>query len=105
MRSWLSVREVADEIGVSPQAVRNWIARDEMSAVRVSARGAFRIPAFEIEAFRRRAVPFDLGNGARAVSSRDITDPTSLHAAWIVPVLLATGATGIDSLLLRMLDG
>ena len=105
MDGWHTVPEVARELGVSAQTVRNWIRRDRLTAIRGVERGVYRIPAPEIEAFKRRNA-----NRARppypAVETRDLTSPDAFYEARIAPILEQAGVQSPDVLLARAtLDG
>jgi len=86
MEGWLTVPEVARELGVSNQTVRNWIRRQKLTAIRGVERGVYRVPGPELEAFKRRNTnrvepPYP------PVETRDLTSPEAFYRARIAPVL------------------
>ena len=54
----LTVQEVSARLGVGEQAVRNWIARGEISAIKLGGPAGYRITPDDLDAFlmRRRLV-------------------------------------------------
>lgn len=102
MDGWMTVPEVAEEMGVSTQTVRNWIRSGSLGAVQVAERGAYRVPSIEIEFFRERAVA--AARRPRPIKTRDVTTPEAFFQARIRPVLESTGESSAESLIARMRD-
>jgi len=97
----LTVPQVARELGVSNQTVRNWIRRRKLTAIRGVERGVYRIPAPELEAFKRRSAnrvepPY------LPVETRDLTSPEAFYEARIAPALAQAGEPSADRLLVRV---
>ena len=97
----LTVPQVARELGVSNQTVRNWIRRRKLTAIRGVERGVYRIPAPELEAFKRRSAnrvepPY------LPVETRDLTSPTAFYEARIAPALAQADEPSADRLLVRV---
>lgn len=102
MEGWMTVPEVAAEMGVTTQTVRNWIRSGSLAAVQVTERGVYRVPSIEIEFFRERAAA--AARRPRAVKTRDITTPEAFYQVRIRPVLEATDASSAEELIERMRD-
>jgi excisionase family DNA binding protein len=101
MEGWLTVPQVARELGVSNQTVRNWIRRRKLTAVRGVERGVYRIPAPELEAFKRRSA--NRGEPPYLpVETRDLTSPEAFYEARIAPALAQAGEPSADRLLVRV---
>jgi len=101
MEGWLTVPEVARELGVSNQTVRNWIRRQKLTAIRGVERGIYRVPGPELEAFKRRNTnrvepPYP------PVETRDLTSPEAFYRARIAPVLEQADEPSADRLLVRV---
>ncbi|MBX6754529.1 MAG: helix-turn-helix domain-containing protein [Thermorudis peleae] len=47
----LTVREVADQLRVSPETVRRWLRDGKLRGLWISDRGGWRIPASELARF------------------------------------------------------
>ena len=101
MEGWLTVPEVARDLGVSDQTVRNWIRRGKLTAIRGVERGVYRVPGPELDAFKRR-------NTSRVeppyppVETRDLTSPEAFYRARIAPVLELSDESSADRLLARL---
>lgn len=100
---WLTVPQVASELGVSRQTVRNWIKKRTFHAVQGVARGAFRVHRVEMDLFKQRI-------GLIAVAARqdrphavDLTDPEAFYRVRIQSVLDELGESNPDAALRRMI--
>ena len=101
MEGWLTVPQVARNLGVSNQTVRNWIRRRKLTAIRGVERGVYRIPAPELEAFKRRSAS-RVEPPYLPVETRDLTSPEAFYEARIAPALAQAGEPSADRLLVRV---
>jgi excisionase family DNA binding protein len=101
MKEWLTVPEVARQLGVSSQTVRNWIRRQKLTAIRGVERGAYRIPGPEIAAFKRRNAT-RIEPSDPLVKTRHPTSPETFFQARIAPTLEQADEPSADALLVRV---
>jgi excisionase family DNA binding protein len=101
MHGWYKVSEVAAELGVSKQTIRNWIAKGEILAVQGTSKGSYRIPGLELDAFKRRKgilPPIE----TLPIPVIDLTDPGVLYRVEIAPVLRELNAATAEDVLRRI---
>jgi len=78
---WYSIREAAEQLGVSHDTVARLVERGELPAIRVSERIVrIPVPAFEAYASGRRATP-------RRVARRQVAEGVPFGAREIPPAL------------------
>ena len=54
MKAYYTVKEIADEMAVSEQSVRNWIRSGQIIAIQPVTSGVMRIPVPAFDAFKRK---------------------------------------------------
>ena len=52
---WTSVSQVAKELAVTRQTVRNWIDKGQILSYQAVPGGPYRVPVFSVEAMKRRS--------------------------------------------------
>jgi len=104
MKAYYTVQEIAAEMGVSSQAVRDWIHRGEIIAIQAVENGVLRIPVPSYDAFKRRKglsprLPMRTPTG----SGRSFGSMDEFYDARIAPMLRRDGQTA-DELVRQAAD-
>ncbi len=104
MKSFYTVKDVADATGFSPGTIQNRIGEGKLFAIQATERGAFRIPASAYHAYLA-----SLGIRPPAVEMLPPTEfvetsPRELYEREIAPVLAREGYEDVPALL-RAIEG
>jgi excisionase family DNA binding protein len=101
--NFYSVEEAAAELGFSGQTIRNRIADGSLFAIQSAKRGAFRIPARALEAYRAGLGKSPKPNLELLPTRKSVTvSAQEYYQQVIAPALAKTGAEDMPALLRRI---